>query len=282
MRALILFAALGFILAPAKSQTNDGNGSTVKGQIYARYTHGFTVQLYDLSRHTVLSTSDVRPDGAFELHGAAAGSYLVKVLNEAGDEAYEGSVNVGGPTMPVVIRLPERSVPAPLTGTVSVRQLQHAPSRKAFDAAAKAQRFSEAGDFTRAQEFLEKAIALSPDYADAHTNLGAQYLRAARYADAVEETKRAIALDVPTTLRLCNLGFAQLHLSLFSEAMESVRLALRLSPQDGSSHYLMGLLLFVNHAPIADVKMHLEIASRTVPFAKEVWEKIAAGKLAAR
>jgi tetratricopeptide (TPR) repeat protein len=77
----------------------------------------------------------------------------------------------------MVIRLRGDDAARPISGTISVRELQHPPSRKAYNAIVQAQKFSEAGDFAKAAGWLEKAIALSPDFADGHTNLGAQYIR---------------------------------------------------------------------------------------------------------
>jgi tetratricopeptide (TPR) repeat protein len=276
-RAVVLSAALWLVVGPAKSQMNNGGNSTLKGEIEtAGSLHGYTVQLYDVSRHATLATSDIRADGGFEYNSLPAGSYFVTVANERGDEVYHGSVNVGGPAMaPLVIQLPRTQPATPVSGMISVRQLQHAPSRKAFQAMVQAQRFSEAGDFAKAAASLEKAVVLSPDFADAHGNLGAQYLHLGRYAEAIGETERAIELDGPSTPRLCNLAFAQLHLGQDAEALGSVRAALRLKADDAHAHYIMGVILFLNHAPMDEVRAHLETAGRTLPGAKADLERIA-------
>ena len=180
--ALFLSAALWFVSAPAESQTTNGDGSTLKGQIDMRNTHGLTVELYDVSRHQTFTTSEFRGDGVFEFHGATSGEYLLTVRDEQGDVLYQRNVNAGRYGSPsLVIHLPGalagQGVSRPLAGAISVRQLQHPPSRKAFNAAVQAQRFSETGDLDKAAIALEKAVVLSPDYADAHMNLGAMYLR---------------------------------------------------------------------------------------------------------
>jgi tetratricopeptide (TPR) repeat protein len=285
--ALLLSAALWFVPAPAKSQMINGDGTTLKGQIDARFTRGLTVQLYDMSRHESLSTSDIKGDGEFEFRGASPGAYLVTVTNERGDAVYQSNVRVGGAGMTrLIIHLPEglpgHGASQPLAGAISVRQLQHPPSRKAFDAAVQAQKFSEAGDFQRAAAALEKSIALSPDYADAHTNLGAMYLRLGRYQDSIAETERSIDIEGATTPKLDNLAFAQLHLAKDANALDSARAALRLQPDDARAQYIVGLVLFLNHGPMEEVRSRLEFASRTLPEARGALEKIAAGKLVPR
>jgi tetratricopeptide (TPR) repeat protein len=282
-RALILSAALWFVSAPAKSQVNDGNGSTFKGQIEAGLTRGLTVQLYDVSRHATFTTEDIRPDGAFEIRGAPGGSYLVTVVNERGEDVYQGTANVGGGVAPpLMIRLREDDAARAISGTVSVRELQHPPSRKAYDAMVQAQKFSEAGDFAKAAGSLEKVISLSPDFADGHTNLAAQYLRLGRYEESIRETERAIALGGSNAPRLCNLAFAQLHAGRNGDAMESARAALRAAPENPQAHYLMGVVLWLNHGPIAAATAQLEIAGRSLPAAREVLARIAAGAVQPR
>ena len=128
---------------------------------------------------------------------------------------------------PLIIHVPEalpgHGASRPVAGTISVRQLQHPPPRKAFAVAVQAQRLSAAGDYPKAAAALEKAVALSPDYADAHMNLGAMYFRLGRYQDSIAETRRSIALDGPTGLKLCNLAFAQLRLANDAGALASAR-----------------------------------------------------------
>ena len=47
-----------------------------------------------------------------------------------------------------------------------------------------AQRFSESGQTEKAVEELEKAIRISPEYADAYNNLAVQHIRMGRFEDA--------------------------------------------------------------------------------------------------
>jgi tetratricopeptide (TPR) repeat protein len=248
--ALILSAALWLAPAQACSQGTDGDGVTVRGLLDAHFTAGLTVQLYDIARHVTLATSEIAADGAFELCGAAAGSYFVTVTDRRGAEIYHGNATLGSPGLPpLVIHVTEREPAQPISGAVSVRQLQHPLSRKAYSAMVQSERQSEAGDYAKAAASLERAIAISPDFADAHTNLGAQYLRLGRFADAAAETERAIALDGPNAPRLCNLAFAQMHLGDNAGALESVRAALRLAPGDAHAQYIIGFVLYLNRGP---------------------------------
>jgi tetratricopeptide (TPR) repeat protein len=259
----------------------------LKGQIDAMFAQGLTVQLYDISRHETFTTSEIKGDGAFEFRGATPGPYLLTVRNERGETVYQNSVSVGEPGMPpLIIHLPESLTGSrasqPLAGAISVRQLQHPPTRKALNAAVQAARFSAARDYSKAAAALEKAVALSPDYADAHTNLGAMYFRLARYQESIAETERSIAIGGATAPKLCNVAFAQLQLANDANALDAARAALRLQPDDPRAHFIVGLVLFLSHGPVDEVKNHLEFAARTLPDARDALEKIAAGKLVAR
>jgi tetratricopeptide (TPR) repeat protein len=276
VRTILFCAALWVVLAPAKSQSQSNNAQPVivKGQIETRASSNLTVQLYDIGSRSIASSAYVAADGSFELRAVPPGSYSVRVLNDMGEELYQTFLNAGSqPGMPLVIHLTEKPPAQPGSGTVSVHELQHAPPRKAYDAAVQAQHFSEAGDFARAAGALEKAVALAPDYADAHSNLGAQYLRLGRYMDSLTETERAIVLGGPTSSRLSNRAIAELHLNRNAEALENATAAARLAPDSAVAQYVLGLALLANQRA-SEAKTHLEIAAQSMPAARDTLQRL--------
>ena len=72
-------------------------------------------------------------------------------------------VTVNPQTGPLTVRLPAPAKKPSAPGTVSMTQLRHPPDRKAFQAFAAAQRFSESGQTEKAVEELEKAVRISPE-----------------------------------------------------------------------------------------------------------------------
>ena len=113
---------------------------------------------------------------------------------------------------PLTVRLRTLHKPS-APGTISLTQLRHPPSRKAFQAVASAQRFSQSGQTEKAVEELEKAIRISPEYADAYNNLAVQHMRMGRFEEAAGELTHAISIAGPNPMALSNLAYAQRQLN---------------------------------------------------------------------
>ena len=101
---------------------------------------------------------------------------------------------------PVAVRPVESSTLVPArqhtsAGTVSVKRLRHRVPKAARNAYGKAGRLSRNAHVEQAAQELEKAIALDPDFAEAHRDLGVAYARLNRYPEAVAEFRSAMALD---------------------------------------------------------------------------------------
>jgi len=279
VRVMLALSAVLCAAGPAKPLMNydqEAEASIVKGEIETSQpiVNGYTIELYDISRHSTKSTSDVRSDGEFEFRQMPYGSYLVTVTNARGEPVYQGNVDVGARPTPFIIRLPNEEKPRPVSGTISVKQLQHPPARKAFEALRAAQKFAEAGDREKALESTERAIAISPDYADAWVNLGARHIGMGRYRQAIVETRHAIELTGPSAMTLCNIAYAQSMLGSQAEARQSAEEALRLQPGDAHAHYILGLILYVSHAPNQEAVRHLQLAAPTMPSARAALAKI--------
>jgi tetratricopeptide (TPR) repeat protein len=271
MRIILALSAVLCAAGPVRSQmSGNPEAAVVKGEIEGSQAivEGYTIQLYNLDHHAILTTSDIRPSGEFEFRQTPYGTYWVTVTNARGDSVYQGNVTVGGVAEPFIIRLPKEEINRPASGTVSVQQLQHPPARKAFDAMRAAQKFSEAGEFAKAAEWLQKAIAVSPDYADAWINLAAQHLRLRAYQQSVDESRHAMELAGPSTTALDNLAFGLAWLGQNAEAVESAKQAVQLKPGDAHTHYLMGVVLLMTHGSTAEAVRHLQFAAPTIPGAQ--------------
>jgi tetratricopeptide (TPR) repeat protein len=243
-----------------------------EAQTGASLVNQATAELFDLRSHDRVAISDVRSDGTFDFPSVPSGLYRLAFTDPRGDVIYETEVSVGGAKV-IQVSIPDQRVNRPPSGGVSVAQLMHPPDRKAVQAALAAQKLSAAGDYAGAAEKLERAVQISPDFADAYANLAAQHIRLGKYPQALDEIARAAEIAGPTALSLCNAAAAQVALGRQSQAMDSLWRALELDPQYAQAHYLLGGLLSNDLRTLSEAVLHLEQAAQTMPAARAVLEK---------
>jgi TolB-like protein/class 3 adenylate cyclase len=88
------------------------------------------------------------------------------------------------------------------------------------------------GDFERADELASKALALDPDWTDAHQLKGDILRFQARYPEAVAEFERALGLDPSNADATASLGWTYLMQGGFEKSLEYFDKAIRESPYD--------------------------------------------------
>jgi len=135
----------------------------------------------------------------------------------------------------LVLNLPERSSQKPISGLVSLRELEHPVPKKALRDAYRAQQLERAGSLPKAIEKLQEAIHIAPFYRDAHVNLGVLYARSGRTADAKTEFQKAIEIGPPAAPMYADLALTYLVLHQYAEAQESARKALQLDPANSGA-----------------------------------------------
>ena len=97
VRAILAFSMI-VCAGPVWPQINGGQDwPVVKGEIETSQTDldGYTVQLYDPTRHFTFETSYIHSNGDFEFRQTPFGFYLVTVTNPKGQPVYEGTINIG-------------------------------------------------------------------------------------------------------------------------------------------------------------------------------------------
>jgi tetratricopeptide (TPR) repeat protein len=234
--------------------------------------HGYVVELSGTVQRETWK-ADVMADGTFVVRDIPNGDYVLRVMTYQGAILKEEFVNVHGTGSTVDVTLPHVDRPAP-GGPVSVRELQHPPAARAVRAAAAAQRFSQEGERGKAVEELQKAIRISPDFAAAHSNLAAEYIRMQEYEAARREIERSLEIAGPNAVDLCNLAFVDTSEHRFPQALEEVKAALRADPANGNAHYILGALLLLDQRTSAEGVRHLEQAAQTVAGAREMLARL--------
>ena len=139
--------------------------------------------------------------------------------------------------------LPERAANRPVSGFVSLRDLQHPIPKKALREAYEAQQFSRANNIPKAIAKLESAIRIDPAYRDAHLNLGVQYVRVGRTADARAEFQKALDIGPPAAPLYIDLALASSALGDYPAAETFAHKAQELAPGDATAQRVLD---FVN------------------------------------
>jgi tetratricopeptide (TPR) repeat protein len=260
---------------PAKAQNSEL--SSVRGEVQSAEPTNFReywVELVDTNRSTSSYRAGVQSDGSFEFRYVPAGEYILRVTNLQGDSICQQFAAVNAQTGPLTISMPVTGKQPSAPGTVSLTELRHPPSPKAYQAVASAQRYAEAGQPEKAEAELQKAIRISPEFADAYNNLAVQHLRMNRNEEAAAEAQRAIDIGGPTPMRLCNLAYAQYQLHRNNDAVASTRAALRLDSSYARAHLILGSILAVDPHTREESIPHLERAAETLPAARTTLEKV--------
>ena len=152
-------------------------------------------------------------------------------------------------------------------GTVSLASLRHKIPGKAFAAFSRALKLAHRRDWRQGAKELETAVALDPEFSDAHGNLGVYYIMLEQFNQAVVELRRAIALDHATSIHHSNLALAYILLHRPNEAKTEAQTAVELDSRNARGQYLLGFLLAANPAARADAMKRLNFAAQEVPDA---------------
>jgi len=96
-------------------------------------------------------------------------------------------------------------------------------------------------DWQSAEGEYKQAIALNPNYANAHHWYGIYLVEVGRFADAVAEIRRAEALDPLSLIISSDEGWILYNARRYDEAIDHLRKTLELDPAFASAHWTLGL-----------------------------------------
>lgn len=247
--------------------------SPVEGRVDAvELPDGMSVEAQPLDDSVAATRAPVECGGAFTLRNLPDGSYVFILRGPSGVAVDQVAATLGPARRPVVFDLRTTRQYKP-GGLVNIRTLAHPPAKKALRMAQDAQRHSMAGEYEKAISALEKALAISPDFSDARTNLGAQYLMLRRFPEAVTELEASIAI-APSGPAYCDLSVAFSFLQRPAEAEKSARQALALDPSLSRSHLRLGSVLADEPQFRAEAIHELKIAAAENPVAYTILARL--------
>jgi tetratricopeptide (TPR) repeat protein len=234
---IICFSAFCFS-ATMYAQYASAQGFSVNGEIRSHgdaESNDFMVEVYDARSNAIIEREPVN-HGQFELNHVPAGSYSIRLVTAPGETPIVEEFHEFEPGgSPLVLDLPERVANEPISGLVSVRDLQHPISKKAIQKAYEAQQLARANKVTKAIAMLEDAIRIDPAYRDAHLNLGVQYVRVGRTADARAQFQKALDIGPPAAPLYLDLALTSLALREYHGAEAFAHKALELDPANSSA-----------------------------------------------
>jgi len=181
----------------------------------------------------------------------------------------------------LVIRDPTYSLspalrPATNPGVTSVRSLRHKVPKEAKKAYERANKAARSNQLANAIDELERAVALDPEFGEAHTDLGARYAQLGRYQDAGRETQRAITLMPEDWVPYSNMGWIEFALGHPDRAEANLRRSVQLSPNNPGLCMLLGVVLARAAETYAEGISYLKYAARTIPAANQILNSLAA------
>ena len=235
---------------------SSGEGSnTIQGRVYfppGEQNKGKSIKLHLESENSIAGQTAVTDqDGAFRFNNLNPGSYTVVV--EGGKE-YENTrepINIergGNRTTQVTIQLrPKADASNPAFAGVP---------QNALEAYQKGTVAAQKGNSKDAVQFLNRAVAASPNFALALSELGAQYIRLSQWDKAAETFEALLKLKPSDATAHLDMGMVAYNQGIllikdkpdevgqkFASAESHLRESLNLKSTGPSAHYYLGLTL---------------------------------------
>ena len=263
LRFVACAALLGVLCAaPCRAQsdtlgaadTGMGGRHAIEGRIFLpsgrRADRRMRVRLSG-SKGESYSLSD--DNGAFAFRRLDPGTYRVTVEGgqefEAATESVDifdagGARRVGtGQVVNVQFHLRPKASTTPSAPPGVINAALAAVPAEARALYEKALRASQGGDHRKAVEHLRAALALHPDFALAHNELGAQYMKLDELDKAAEAFRHALRLAPDVALLRVNYGVLLIRQKNFSEAEKHLRYALQKDGANPHAHLYLGRAL---------------------------------------
>jgi Tfp pilus assembly protein PilF len=195
--------------------------------------------------------------GGFEFPGLALGTYHLVIRQEGYVDVRQQVDSVAGvqvvTTTIFLNKEPFKIVETARNGTVDVADLNRNYPKKALQEFDEAQEENRKGNITKAEQHLDAALKIAPDFYSAHNLLGVIYQKLERYSNAEKEFHRAEELSPKSAQPLVNLGSLYIQQAdasrsqgrrivgrILDQALDALEAAVKLNPRSAVAYYLLG------------------------------------------
>ncbi len=218
------------------------NSSSINGSVLGSDNHpvgNARVELRDGRTGTVLSSAYTGMGGNFEFSHVPQGTY--EVVASSGMQQVEERVELSSVSTSVSLRLPGARAPAnDGNGKQTVSVAQYRVPEAAREELKKAREATLKKKLDDAQQHVEKALGIYPDYADALTLRAILELDAKDSDSAVADLQHAIHSDGNYAMAYMVLGSAFNSQKRFDDALRALARGESLAPDAWQLYFEMG------------------------------------------
>ncbi len=208
----------------------------------------------------------VSATGNFDFQPVPAGAYHFRVTDRSGAVILDQTKSVGGENgfVFLVVRDPRSAIEA--RNTVSYAALQHKTAQRAWESFHAAQKAYGTGDREKCIRLLQDALAIDPDFPEAHSDLAAIYAGMGRIDEALEHARTAFSLNPQLPEAGCNFALLLMGLKRYPEAETAARRMLSEPYYNSVLHGVLAISLIQQRKAIEQALGHLDQAVTDLPF----------------
>lgn len=255
-------------------------GCPVAGQIVSTDKSNLNtlrVRIYDVAQHNNSVTIPVMMDGSFKGPAAAIGQYKVEVLDSRERPIYEDIVSMSPGCTALIIELRDDAA-KPVSGAVSIARLSHHVPSAALKELRRAEHLTQKGDTTASLDHLQKALAIDPEFFEAHVKLGVTLLTRNDLQPAAAEFTAATKIDASSAVAWTNLAIARLRLGQSGTAAEAANRALQIDPMLPSANFALAVSCIMDGQFDHSILEHLDKTYSNYPHAHILAAQALAGQ----
>ena len=206
-------------------------------------------------------------NGNFDFRSVPAGVYEFRVKDQHGHVLLERTRRLKGDDR-VLLLLPFSNKPRPPAATVSLRELGNRVLGRARDAFRFSEKALESGQIEKSLKYMESAVAIDPQFAEAQLNLGTKYVQEGRDQEALEHLQSAFDLDTQSPEAAYDLAMLLILTKDYPRAEAVARRFLQTGESSAAVNAALALSLIRQNRNLDEAYAYLRKAAWDFPIAR--------------